>query len=229
MPEKSSSVTESQVSIKGDVVIKTMPDNQSLLDAPSYEDSPSLFSETYSQNTSASDSQMSLVSNQTGVQENTKQHYGTTAEYSLNVNSLSQMEGDPARKIEEPPKNKSPNESGLDQAPSDETDSQFKVPESKAVSNPPDFLPPNNEQSFSGAEKEDEKIPSLAVSMIQYKFSSEEERERYKKIIDRCVDAFSLCLKRFPEHYKSQHKIAFVMTYFETHKVRFFLRYPEVL
>ncbi|XP_065051362.1 calcineurin-binding protein cabin-1-like [Rhopilema esculentum] len=218
MSEKSSSVMESQVSIKGDDVIKTMPDNQSLLDVPSYEDSPSLFSETYSQNTSASDSQMSLVSNQTGAPESTKQHYGTTAEYSLNVNSLSQMEGDPARKIEETPKNKSPNESGLDQAPSDETDSQFKVPESKPVSDPPDSLPPSNEQSFSGAAKEDEKIPSLAVSMIRYKFSSEEERERYKKIIDRCVDAFSLCLKRFPEHYKSQHKIAFVMTYFETHK-----------
>ena len=64
-----------------------------------------------------------------------------------------------------------------------------------------------------------EKVPSLAVSMVKRDFATKEEEMRYKLIVDRCLKAFALCLRRFPEHYKSQYKIAFVATYFENHKV----------
>ena len=62
-------------------------------------------------------------------------------------------------------------------------------------------------------------IPNLTIPMVKREFSSKEEELRYKEVIDRCMEAFSLCLKRFPEHYKSQYKIAFVATYFDTHRV----------
>ena len=49
-------------------------------------------------------------------------------------------------------------------------------------------------------------------------FSSIKEKDRYISIVDRCLKAFSFCLKRFPEHYKSQYKTVYVRTYYPTHK-----------
>ncbi len=62
-------------------------------------------------------------------------------------------------------------------------------------------------------------IPSLSKSVTNRKFSSPEEESRFKMIVDRCLQALSVCLKRFPEHYKSQYKMAYIMTYFPTHMV----------
>ena len=73
------------------------------------------------------------------------------------------------------------------------------------------------------------KSPSMKVSLVKRTFATKEEETKYKAIVDRCVRAFALCLKRFPEHYKSQYKIAFVATYFETHRVRFFMKFYGIV
>ena len=61
--------------------------------------------------------------------------------------------------------------------------------------------------------------PNIKGSLVKRSFATKGDEVRYKAIIDRCIRAFAICLKRFPEHYKSQYKIAYVATYFETHRV----------
>ena len=61
--------------------------------------------------------------------------------------------------------------------------------------------------------------PNMKMCVVKRTFTAKEEEARYKTIVDRSIKALALCLKRFPEHYKSQYKIAFVATYFETHRV----------
>ena len=66
-----------------------------------------------------------------------------------------------------------------------------------------------------------EKNPNVKGSLLKRSFATTRDEIRYKTIVDRCMSAFAVCLKRFPEHYKSQYKIAYVATYFETHRVSF--------
>jgi len=63
-----------------------------------------------------------------------------------------------------------------------------------------------------------EKNPNVKGSLLKRSFATTRDEIRYKTIVDRCMSAFAVCLKRFPEHYKSQYKIAYVATYFETHR-----------
>lgn len=121
---------------------------------------------------------------------------------------------------------------GKVQEPNDEK--RPKVPEfpelgtvdgAKDVEKPDDNLHSSetkkNVEDKNVTSKMAEKVPSLVLPMVERTFVSKEEEIRYRTAVDRCMKAFATCLKRFPEHYKSQYKIAFVATYFETHRVSY--------
>ena len=44
-------------------------------------------------------------------------------------------------------------------------------------------------------------------------FSDEHSKKRYMDISQRCLDAFGFCLRRFPEHFKSQYTMAHFLMY----------------
>lgn len=43
--------------------------------------------------------------------------------------------------------------------------------------------------------------------------------EQRKFLTEQCIASFCLCLSRFPQHYKSLYRLAFLYTYSKTHKV----------
>ena len=43
--------------------------------------------------------------------------------------------------------------------------------------------------------------------------------ERRQFLTEQCIAAFHLCLSRFPQHYKSLYRLAFLYTYSKTHRV----------
>jgi len=43
--------------------------------------------------------------------------------------------------------------------------------------------------------------------------------EQRKFLTEQCVASFCLCLSRFPQHYKSLYRLAYLYTYSKTHKV----------
>ena len=47
----------------------------------------------------------------------------------------------------------------------------------------------------------------------------EETKKRHIQLIDSCLGAMKLCLQRFPQHYKSAYRMAFLYAYTPTHKV----------
>jgi len=57
--------------------------------------------------------------------------------------------------------------------------------------------------------------------MIKRSFASACERDRFKRIADRCLDGFGFCLRRFHEHYKSQYGMAHFLAYNSEYKVLF--------
>ncbi|XP_056387142.1 calcineurin-binding protein cabin-1 isoform X2 [Hyla sarda] len=42
--------------------------------------------------------------------------------------------------------------------------------------------------------------------------------EQYKVLIGQCITSFKLCLSRFPQHYKSLYRLAYLYTYSQTHQ-----------
>lgn len=43
--------------------------------------------------------------------------------------------------------------------------------------------------------------------------------EQRKFLTEQCISSFCLCLSRFPQHYKSLYRLAYLYTYSKTHKV----------
>jgi len=43
--------------------------------------------------------------------------------------------------------------------------------------------------------------------------------EQRKFLTEQCIASFCLCLSRFPQHYKSLYRLAYLYTYSKTHKV----------
>uniref|UniRef100_A0A8C5LJ11 Calcineurin-binding protein cabin-1 n=1 Tax=Leptobrachium leishanense TaxID=445787 RepID=A0A8C5LJ11_9ANUR len=46
----------------------------------------------------------------------------------------------------------------------------------------------------------------------------EDKEEQYKVLIEQCTNSFRLCLSRFPQHYKSLYRLAYLFTYSHTHQ-----------
>lgn len=44
--------------------------------------------------------------------------------------------------------------------------------------------------------------------------------EQRQFLTEQCIASFCLCLSRFPQHYKSLYRLAFLYTYSKTHRVR---------
>lgn len=44
--------------------------------------------------------------------------------------------------------------------------------------------------------------------------------EQRQFLTEQCISSFCLCLSRFPQHYKSLYRLAFLYTYSKTHRVR---------
>ncbi|KAF2976306.1 hypothetical protein EK904_002743 [Melospiza melodia maxima] len=44
--------------------------------------------------------------------------------------------------------------------------------------------------------------------------------EQRKFLTEQCISSFCLCLSRFPQHYKSLYRLAYLYTYSKTHKIR---------
>ena len=221
------SVSETKDHLSGHAVTKE----------PYYENSQSLFSEPCSQNTAEFLSQSITVTTESSAPQEDERKDKNTGQCDdtlvSNINVASQP-GGITRQVSWFPGSCSESDTDKESQHSG-SDLQFKFPETAKqrdeeeatkmdVENPEiratatiqDTIQLENENfepEFS------EKTPSSEILMIESNFTSKEEENRYKTIVDRCLQALSFCLKRFPEHYKSQYKIAFVTTYYESHKV----------
>ena len=204
---------------------------------PYYENSQSLFSEPCSQNTAEFHSQSITVTTASSAPQEGERKDENTGQFEdtlvSNINVASQP-GGITRQVSWFPGSCSESDTDKESQHSG-SDLQFKFPETATqkdgeeatkidIENPETratatIQDANLVENKDFAPEVPEKTPSLEISMIKRNFTSKEEESRYKTIVDRCLQALSFCLKRFPEHYKSQYKIAFVTTYYESHKV----------
>ncbi|KAG9487419.1 hypothetical protein GDO78_007327 [Eleutherodactylus coqui] len=63
------------------------------------------------------------------------------------------------------------------------------------------------------------KKPESAGDMPEYpQFLPEDADEQRKVLIEQCISSFKLCLSRFPQHYKSLYRLAYLYIHSITHK-----------
>lgn len=60
--------------------------------------------------------------------------------------------------------------------------------------------------------------PSGDTSEFPHGLPADLEEQR-KFLTEQCIASFCLCLSRFPQHYKSLYRLAYLYTYSKTHKV----------
>lgn len=80
------------------------------------------------------------------------------------------------------------------------------------LSKPPVSTPP----SWDGKKRGD--LPGEPVAFPQGLPAGAEEQRQF--LTEQCISSFCLCLSRFPQHYKSLYRLAFLYTYSKTHRVR---------
>jgi calcineurin-binding protein cabin-1 len=59
--------------------------------------------------------------------------------------------------------------------------------------------------------------PGESVAFPQGLPTGAEEQRQF--LTEQCITSFHLCLSRFPQHYKSLYRLAFLYTYSKTHRV----------
>lgn len=65
------------------------------------------------------------------------------------------------------------------------------------------------------------KKPEATVEVSEYPLTLPEDSEGQRKVlIEQCTTSFKLCLSRFPQHYKSLYRLAYLYTHSHTHQVR---------
>ncbi|XP_075071745.1 calcineurin-binding protein cabin-1 isoform X2 [Mixophyes fleayi] len=63
------------------------------------------------------------------------------------------------------------------------------------------------------------KKPEATVEVSEYPQSLPEGSEEQRKVlIEQCITSFTLCLSRFPQHYKSLYRLAYLYTQSQTHQ-----------
>ncbi|XP_069817249.1 calcineurin-binding protein cabin-1 isoform X3 [Dendropsophus ebraccatus] len=63
------------------------------------------------------------------------------------------------------------------------------------------------------------KKPELTGDMLDYPQCLPEGAEEQRKVlIEQCITSFKLCLSRFPQHYKSLYRLAYLYTHSHTHQ-----------
>lgn len=60
-------------------------------------------------------------------------------------------------------------------------------------------------------------LPGEPVAFPQGLPAGAEEQRQF--LTEQCIASFRLCLSRFPQHYKSLYRLAFLYTYSKTHRV----------
>ncbi|XP_057607581.1 calcineurin-binding protein cabin-1 isoform X3 [Chionomys nivalis] len=78
------------------------------------------------------------------------------------------------------------------------------------LSKPPVSTPP----SWDGKKRGD--LPGEPVAFPQGLPAGAEEQRQF--LTEQCISSFCLCLSRFPQHYKSLYRLAFLYTYSKTHR-----------
>lgn len=97
---------------------------------------------------------------------------------------------------------------------------QKPVADSSASAYIPSKAPVSTPPSWDGKKRSD--LPGEPVSFPQGLPAGAEEQRQF--LTEQCISSFCLCLSRFPQHYKSLYRLAFLYTYSKTHRVRRALR-----
>lgn len=89
-------------------------------------------------------------------------------------------------------------------------DSSAYIPSKPPVSTPP---------LWDGKKRGDPLGEPAAASAFPQGLPAGAEEQR-QFLTEQCISSFCLCLSRFPQHYKSLYRLAFLYTYSKTHRVR---------
>ena len=82
----------------------------------------------------------------------------------------------------------------------------------------PNVTPASNSDEVK-KEAESGAVSPSAVSVEAVPPESLDDEGRYMALMQRCIDGFMLCLSRFPQHYKSLYRLAYIYYHSDKHKV----------
>ena len=75
------------------------------------------------------------------------------------------------------------------------------------------------------AKKKDLTEEEIQAEKTSFEERQKAEEEKRKRLIDGCIAAFQLCLSRFPQHFKSLYRLAYIYYHSPFHKVMLTIEY----
>ncbi|XP_072271694.1 calcineurin-binding protein cabin-1 isoform X2 [Pyxicephalus adspersus] len=107
-------------------------------------------------------------------------------------------------------------EEHMEQADTTSSTEQRVGPE---VQTSPTCTTPSRVLIASAPSTDPKRKPEATMEVSEYPLTLPEDPEGQRKVlIEQCITSFKLCLSRFPQHYKSLYRLAYLYTYSHTHQ-----------